>query len=653
MSSPLTGKKRSLPDSPHSIILNYGIEIECVFDIINNLNVYVLFLQIYFNKDNSAISLMYLDQYNIAFNLTLKKLFEFLISLKKKKHNLDDSIREKITRLESQEIYITLLNIFNGTTPTTFYDHFKEKYDQLVALSKDDSLSSQPSRYTTRPTRPTRSTRSTKSTISTRFATDKLQSIRDASIFIDNVTKFIIAVIDIIKDYIINSEDINTDDLKDHIFSLLDLLVFNKEFKDLKNLIKFGDNIILYDSEDVYRNSFYTESKRNSEKLHLLYIQDTSVVCDGKKVYKNVIDKVLSTYKILFDQCEFITEVFNTPDDIETKLDIFFSNKNIIDTLLNCEKTSNHVHISFNITEPSNTIIKPDIKIIIALLCICYKFQGNIFELFLKFRDENKYCMRLNYNSGEYNITLRDEYTDDQYDECIKVLFDVFYIDRQDFNIKLNRYFWLNIVNLFKIKNIKDRPPTVEFRIKHGSTDTEEMKNVCILYTNLINCAIELSSNIKSGEHKIKNIYIQISTYFDEKYNYETDILGKTKDFFMSNYKFSLAELNSQLGGIPQFLDKPYTPSAHTPLANTSSADLPSADTSSGDKMLFLNQKILELNSTKIYKFNSFGKQFIGFGLNDDLKISLEKFFNKKNSDYNNDALIEDFFKKYSLTIES
>ena len=149
----------------------------------------------------------------------------------------------------------------------------------------------------------------------------------------------------------------------------------------------------------------------------------------------------------------------------------------------------------------------------------------------------------------------------------------------------------------------------------------------------------------------INDIYTNLSTYFDENYKYETDILGETEEYFMSDesgYKFSLAELNSQLGGIPRLLGKPYTP-----LANTSSADLPSADTSSGDKMLFLNQKILELNSTKIYKFNSFGKQFIGFGLNDDLKISLEKFFNKKNSDYNNDALIEDFFKKYSLTIES
>jgi hypothetical protein len=35
------------------------------------------------------------------------------------------------------------------------------------------------------------------------------------------------------------------------------------------------------------------------------------------------------------------------------------------------------------------------------------------------------------------------------------------------------------------------------------------------------------------------------------------------------------------------------------------------------------------------------------------LKNSLEKYFNKKNSDYNKDALIEDFFKEYSLTIES
>ena len=492
------------------------------------------------------------------------------------------------------------------------------------------------------------------------------------------MTYFINDVIDIIKDYIIDSEDIDHDDLKDYIFNLLDLLVFNKEFKDLKNLIKFGDNIILYDIEDDDKGTFYRESKIPNKKLHLLYIQDTSVICDGKKVYKNVIDKVLSTYKILFDQCEFITEVFNTPDDIKTKLDIFFRNENIKGTLLNCEKTSNHVHISFNITEATNTIIKPDIKIIIALLCICHKFQDNIFRLFLKFRDNNKYCLRLNYNNGkECNITLQDGYTDDQYDECIKVLFDFFYIDRQDFSIKLNRYFWLNIVNLFKIKNIIIRPPTLEFRIKHGSTDTEELKNVCILYKNLINCATELSSIIVSGEHKIENIYIQISTYFDRNYTYESKILGETRDFFMrSPYKDGLVELNrileisdtpnSQSGGIPPPLNFSINkksvdaPPVDAPPVDKLPVNSPSVDklpvnspSVDNKKIVFFNQKISELDSKKICKLNSFGKQFIGYGLNDDLKNSLEKFFNKKNSDYNNDNLITDFLKEYSLTIES
>ena len=645
--SVLSGIKRSLPDSP-SITLNYGIEIECVFEIINKLNVYVLFLQIYFNKDSSGESIKNLDDYNYSFNLTLNTLFEFLTSLKTKA-NLNPLIKNKITQLESQEIYKTLLTIFTDKK-TTFYDHFKQEYNKLVTLSKTVSSPIPPSR-----------------TIITRSMS---QSISEASDFIDNVTKFINDVIDIIKDYIINSIDINHDELKDYIFRLLDLLVFNKEFKDLKNLIKFGDNIILYDSEDVYKKSFYTDSKKEDQKLHLLYIQDTSVICDGKKVYKNIIDQVLSTYKFLFDQCEFITEVFNTPDEIKTKLDIFFSNENIKSTLLNCEKTSNHVHISFNITEARNKIIKPDIKIVIALLCICHKFQDNIFRLFLKFRDNNKYCLRLNYNNGkECNITLQDGYTDDQYDECIKVLFDFFYIDRQDFSIKLNRYFWLNIVNLFKIQNIEDRPPTVEFRIKHGSTDTEEMKNVCILYKNLINCAIELSSNIATGQNKINDIYKNLSTIFDNSYNYESKILGETRYFFMrSPYNDGLVELNSileisetpksQSGGISlplNFLNKSVdaplvvTPSVDKPSVDKPSVDKPSVDT----KMVFLNQKISELDSKKICKLNSFGKQFIGYGLNDDLKNSLEKYFNKKNRDDNNDDLITDFFKEYSLTIES
>ena len=90
----------------------------------------------------------------------------------------------------------------------------------------------------------------------------------------------------------------------------------------------------------------------------------------------------------------------------------------------------------------------------------------------------------------------------------MRIIMKIFYTDDQTTN-KLNRYFWLNLMNLYKITN-NNRPYTIEFRLKHGSIDATELKNVCILYENIINNAIKLSDKIKIDEiirQDANNIY--------------------------------------------------------------------------------------------------------------------------------------------------
>ena len=50
-------------------------------------------------------------------------------------------------------------------------------------------------------------------------------------------------------------------------------------------------------------------------------------------------------------------------------------------------------------------------------------------------------------------------------------------------------------INLYDFDDI-NKPYTIEFRIKHGSTDAEELSNVCKLYQNIINYGIDLSKII-------------------------------------------------------------------------------------------------------------------------------------------------------------
>ena len=66
----------------------------------------------------------------------------------------------------------------------------------------------------------------------------------------------------------------------------------------------------------------------------------------------------------------------------------------------------------------------------------------------------------------------------------------------------------------------------------------------------------------------------------------------------------------------------------------------------------FLDKKLEYFNNKKIYKINSFGKQFIGYGLNNDIIKDLLLYLNTKNkfSKYSNEEKFKIFLKDYGLS---
>ena len=622
------------------IILNYGIEIECVFDIINELSVYISFINIFLSEDKERNS-RNLTMYKDSFNLMLSKLIAFI----------RECGIESIQVLYENDIYKSLNAIYENDK--NFYEFFKKNYDDI-------------SKYIS-------------STISERTRTRanaKLkQEYEKILLFIRNFTDFIKNIIDLIVKYINVSPTFNPD-LKKPIDTIIELVVIGGDFfNDFNNRFKLNlnENLKIFNENDMETmEEFYDISRHNRDRLYLYLTQDCSVICTYSDLYKNIITSKLEKYnfekyKFLLNECEFITQVFKTPDDIETKLDIFFKNTTVERTILNCEKTSNHFHISFN--KRIDGIIKPNIKIIIALLCICHYFQDKIYSLFLKTRNNNFFCAKLNYKSHDISIECKDEYTTDEYDNCIKKLFDIFYISSDDNKIKLNKYYWLNIVNLYNIKN--NRPPTVEFRIKHGSTDTKEMANVCILYKNIIDYAIELSLTITNGSNNIKQIYDSICQYiignggFDAIYN--SKILGSVKDYFtnpQSPYVIGLQKLNESIfssteiqevvegGAGATIRQKIKIPSQLTYPLKKKSPIKKSQKYDTGNA--FLDDKLTFLDDKMIYKINSFGTQFIGYGLSDDIINGLSLYLNINNSNpiFSDEEKFNKFLKNHALSFQ-
>ena len=176
----------------------------------------------------------------------------------------------------------------------------------------------------------------------------------------------------------------------------------------------------------------------------------------------------------------------------------------------------------------------------------------------------------------------------------------------------------LILLNLY-ILNDEKRPYTIEFRIKHGSIDAEELKKVCILYENIINYAIELSDNIK-GLTNIIDCKKKIDDIISANTNYifNNKILLNIYDYFKdpnSKYVKGLKELNIKLG----------LGEEHIRVSGGRRSRLRNR-LRSGERSI---EEIIKSFETKsLYRKNSFGIEYIGNGLNEDIIKSLRENFN-------------------------
>jgi hypothetical protein len=190
--------------------------------------------------------------------------------------------------------------------------------------------------------------------------------------------------------------------------------------------------IKIYDISSI--DTFFKKLQIDNE-INLFLISDASVICN-----KNIKSGQIVKYNYLLNNCEFITQPFKTIDDVEN-------------TLLNCTKTSQHVHISFN---NSSGIIRPDIYLILCILCVSLYFQDEIFKLFLITRTDNMYCKKLNYNI----LSNQDIYilTDTDYNDCLFKMCSIFN-EKPSQVVSINayehdnRYNWLNfqLINLIQL----------------------------------------------------------------------------------------------------------------------------------------------------------------------------------------------------------
>ena len=616
------------------IILNYGIEIESVFELINEYIAYNQFINFYLNYINKRFD-------------TNPTIHSFIKILNTCISNYDritdiDNINDDIIILEQNDIYKKL-------TPTKTVSIIrkkekkskgkKEEYDFLSGLGSFSSSSS------------SSSSSSNKEEIKEidnlltielkKLITNKRLKETDISEETKELIKkwyeFLNIGIKIIK-YMLDKSG-SPYNIRDVIETLLNIPeeIINNVFIVFKNIFDLTTNgkIKLFDiTEDEDINNFYKTIAKEDEII-LCLTEDLSVLCDRTKVYKDIISGEIVKYNRLLNKCEFITQPFKTIEEIKTKLPIFFEEPIIKNTLLNCVKTSQHVHISFN---NRNGIIKPDIYIILSIVCVCLYYQDEIFKLFLITRTDNIYCKKLIYN--ENLMTMIYDISQNNYGKNIMNISSIFFEKHVEFEYYYyNRYYWLNILNLYKINDdINDKPYTIEFRLKHGSTDAEELGNVCKLYENIINYAKELLTySFLKEKRNIKDFKIAIEEIMSDnkERTFNEKILKGIYYYFKdpnSKYVKGLKKLNRILGsGEPESDEEDIIASVS---GGRKSSRLRSKLDNIGTIIKYFKEKPL-------YRMNSFGIEYIGNGLNEEIINSLREKF-KSNGNIKNEEL-----KKY------
>jgi hypothetical protein len=282
--------------------------------------------------------------------------------------------------------------------------------------------------------------------------------------------------------------------------------------------------------------------------------------------------------------------------------------------------------------------------------------------LFLKNRNIS-HCKKLVFNKHEKHILFKKVYTSDEYDECLKVLFDTFYEGSDDSKIRDNINYWLSIVNLYKLTS-DGRVPTVQFRIQHSSADSIELSNASILYSNLINYAIELSTVIRDEYNVVQNYNMMVNDILALDFNGNTrdriyyDIIltralyeyyyGKQNNvsYYGALTKLSLqhTQYNKKIIRVRNNLKDSDVRALNDPIDRTNTGNA------------FLNELILSLDNIMLYKLNSFGKEFIGYGLSNDIIRALILYL-KENEDYiidkkTFDEKIRDYCDNYGLIMD-
>jgi hypothetical protein len=563
------GSKRTLPTfiiNSQKIILNYGVEIEAVFELINENIAYNQFINYYIHNKRASIE-------------TITKFINLIITCINNPPEAIEEIQGYIDKLKSNIIFNNL-----GRDESTFYNVPESENDRLSKEQYiEDRLNELIDLDTNKPLKK---------------STSRMSSVNNN---IQNWSEFVNIGIIIIK-YMLdkNKSGYNIQD----VINVLNIPVEIQKnvFTAFTNIFDLTENkkIKLYNIiENI--DEFY-EQIQNDDEICLCLTEDSSVICDNMKVYTNISSgKIVKSYKLL-NNCEFITKPFKSINDIN-KLSIFFDDPIIKNTLLNCEKTSQHVHISFN---KNKKIIKPDIYLVLCIVCVCYHFQDEIFKLFLITRTDNIYCKKLNYNFtgddvSDFDIKIND------YNTNLKKINNLFYKKYNNANFhRNNRYYWLNIINLYNHGD-DDKPYTIEFRLKHGSIDIIELINVCKLYENIINYATELLKNNPTLEKQKNMTDFKILIEYimnDNKDNiFNEKILNNIKDYFTDNtssYFIGLNKLNNELK------------------KDTAPMEVLGGKKSIiHDKKTILNRFISSLENTPIYKKNSFGNEYIGDGLDD------------------------------------
>jgi hypothetical protein len=661
-------KHSGIRQKTEEIILNYGVEIEAVFELINVYTAYNQFINFYLNYKECSIN-------KNRINSTIKSFIKILkLCIDNHQKIPVPSINQSILLLQTNDIYISL------TLTTTITPEIKKIRADKIKQEKIEDLKSQAKKNKEddsdndafwdfvneehisdiMKTSPKSSeiddeyddvkieeflnthlqlliNESKKITHTDRISEEAKTFIRKWHEFLNLAITIIIPMYhgfprdeQIIIDTILNISD----DLSNTRF-----ITFQKIFDLTGNEhMKFYDIV-----EDIQK--FYTD-KSNDDEIFLCLTTDMSVVCNNINLYKNIKSGQVVKYNYLLNNCEFITQPFKNIDAVKNKLSIFFNDPIIANTILNCSNTSQHVHISFN---NSSEIIRPDIYLILSILCVSLYFQDEIFKLFLITRTDNIYCKKLNYTThAHYNLNTND------YNDCLFKLCSIFNDNPNEHDYhrddddtgstiynRFNRYYWLNIINLFQFEKYQGKPYTIEFRLKHGSNDEEELGNVCKLYENIINYANKLLKDIKINSKTtidtFKTAIFDIITREDKDRVFNQIILKDIVYYFTnpnSNYVKGLLELNRLISYKQQELRVLLRLPITGGISGINSIKQPTKiEQIKRTNITLIKTLIINLKTKPIFKKNSFGYEYIGHGLYEEKLIEkmTTKFQNKQN----------------------